>query len=319
MSTSRTGAFTATLAITLVVLSGCSRQSSSTPDDVILHLKMTRIDGTPRALSTNAQLYVERILAADEQVRASLAELIRVRDGEYLWPPDAEKWFDVAAIEQRLATLDKIINEQAPQRAETLNKLTQAIDQIPTGLLGLEDSDRIFRDAVWTALKWEFGDLRYLEAALMPIVARHKLLYARALKRAAAVDPQQPGQAATKPEGRDVVELFFELRLDVLAKREAAAIIVANDLAEAEGFVTDLKAELASLQKELEDRATTAADKRRLQWIRDLIAYETARAEHCRKLEEQIAQDRSLEADVIERLQASRPATQPATQPAPGP
>ena len=156
---------------------------------------------------------------------------------------------------------------------------------------------------------------RYLEAALMPMVARHKLLYAHALKRAASVDPQQ----TDKPEGRDVVELFFELRLDVLAKREAAAIIVANDKVEAEGFVTSLKAELQSLNEELKDRAATDADNRRRQWINVLIAYETFRAEHCRKLEAQIAESRSADAAAIERLQASQPATQPATQPAPNP
>lgn len=313
MSVIRPGWVVAWLAAGSLALAGCSRQPESTPDDVVLYLKMVRIGGQPRPLSTRCRGYVDRILQADRRVRESLAELIRVRDGEYLWPADAPQWFDVDAIRAKLAALGGILDEQQPQRGAVLDDLRQAVDRIPGGILAEEDSPRIFRDAVWTALKWEFGDLRYLEGALLPMVAKHKLMYARALQRAEGLESRELG-LLDDPRAREVVELFFELRLDVLAKREAAEEILARDIADAEQFVADLETEQAELEKALESRAPTAADEQRLRWIKDLIAYESLRTERCRELRSQIHKARAADAEAARRLSSSRPAamSQPA-------
>jgi hypothetical protein len=151
----------------------------------------------------------------------------------------------------------------------------------------------------------------------MPLVAQHKVLYARALKHAADL---QSGQAASEDlDLSEMLAVYANVKRLVLLQQSAEAQRAVHAVKEAATLAADLKEEREALHKELERRKQTDADTKRLRWIDDLIAYQTDRQAFYERRVAEIEQRMQAEAAAGETITSSTLESRPASPPPPAP
>jgi len=295
--------------LTLISSNGCSPPQPDA-DELILYVKSARVHAKVRRQWPEGQAYVDKVMAADAEVRESLDALVAVSRGDDLLGPDEGEWRSEEVLRSKIEDLEQMLGEEATtERADALKALHDAVAAVPAGVSGAE----AFQAQLWQALEWERAGLDELETKLVPVVEQHLALYRAALEAVKNAGSQEGEDTADSPAMDDAVRTMYEsIVVRTLSEWTAMEKYAQSNMDNADAALAALQTEKDGLRKAWESRERTPEEAERLQRLEGQVDYQTARRKHHHSRVKSIDKELETEPWVPSRGDA---ATQPASEP----